>query len=184
VSADGPLTIVDVSSLAVTRQPLRSLAVARKNIEGNQRTAIWTGANTIAVGGWDWTADGQPDHSVPAGVTLIDATTWTSRTIDRAAAQVSSTGFGGVLLTWGSVWDSAAQKSVGSGLTGYAADGTQRFHLFGTDPVGIAAVAGTYAYIAGDTSTTFQIVDTTTGKIIGTAQTAQPTMLAATRPNF
>ncbi len=184
VPANGPLTIVDVSSLAVTKQPLRSLAVARKNIEGNQRTAIWTAANTIAVGGWNWTAGGQPDHSVPAGVTVIDATTWTTRTIDRAAAAVSYTGFGGVLLTWGSVWDSAAQKSVGSGLSGYASDGTQRFHLFGTDPVGVAAVAGTYAYIAADSSTNFQIVDTTTGKLIGTAQTAQPTTLAATRPNF
>ena len=180
VPANGPLTIVDVASLAVTKQPLRPPAVARKNIEGNERTAIWTAANTIAVGGWNWTADGQPDHSVAAGLTLIDATTWTSRTIDRAAAAVSYTGFGGLLLTWGSVWDSASQKSVGSGLTGYGSDGTLRFHLFGTDPVGLATVAGTYAYVAND-FTHFQIVDTTSGKVIATPTTPQPTTLAPAR---
>ena len=181
VPAAGTVSIVDLSSLSVTSHPLRTLAAVRKNIEGSQRTAIWTWGGTIAVGGWDWAADGQPDHSLPVGVTLIDTTNWTSRTVDRNGAALSYTGIGGILLTWGSVWDAAAQKSVGSGLTGYSSDGTPRFHLFGTDPVGIAAIAGTYAYIS-DELTHFQIVDTTTGTVVGDLHTARPTALAATRP--
>ena len=181
VPAAGPVSIVDLSSLAVTSHALRTLTAARKNIEGSERTAIWTWGGTIAVGGWDWAADGQPDHSVPVGATLIDTTNWMSRTVDRDGAALSYTGIGGILLTWGSVWDAAAQKSVGSGLTGYSSDGTPRFHLFGTDPVGIAAIAGTYAYIS-DELTHFQIVDTTTGTVVGDLHTARPTALAATRP--
>ncbi len=183
VPAAGPVSIVDLSSLAVTSHSVRTLAAARKNVEGSQRTAIWTWGDTIAVGGWDWTADGQPDHALPLGMTLIDTTNWTSRTVDRNGAAVSYTGIGGILLTWGSVWDASTQKSVGSGLTGYSTDGTLRFHLYGTDPVGIAAIAGTYAYIS-DGFTHYQIFDTTTGRVIGDVHTARPTTLAASRPNL
>jgi hypothetical protein len=178
VPATGPVSIVDLSTLAVTNHAVRSLAAARKEVEGNQRTAIWTWNDTIAVGGWDWVTD----HSVQMGVTLIDTTSWTSRTLDHDAPGMSYTGFGGIVLAWGSVWGAGGQSLIGSGLTGYGTDGTLRYHLFGREPINIAAVAGTYAYVTSD-ATHFQIIDTTTGKIVGTPTTARPTMLAATRPN-
>jgi hypothetical protein len=179
VPAAGPVSIVDLSSLAVTNRAVRSLASARKEVEGSQRTAIWTWNDTIAVGGWDWATD----HSVQMGLTLIDTTNWTSRTLDRDATGMSYTGIGGTLLAWGSLWNAASQTSIGSGLTAYGTDGTRRFHLFGSEPINIAAIAGTFAYITSD-ATHFQIVDTMTGKIIGAASTSRPTTLAPTRPNY
>jgi hypothetical protein len=184
VPATGGVTIVDLSTLAAMPYAVRTLTAARKNIEGSERTAIWTWGGTIAVGGWDWTADGQPDHSVAAGVTLIDTTSWTSRRVDSAAAALSYTGLGGVLLACGSVWDFATQKSIGTGLTGFGVDGTQRFHLFGSDPVGVAAIAGTYAYVPTGGYDKYTIIDTMAGKIIGTAHPALPTTIFPTRPNF
>ena len=183
VPTNGAISMVDLSTLAVTSRAVRSLAATHKNVEGGERTAIWTLGDTIAVGGWDWNADGQPDHSVPIGVTLIDTTNWTSRTLHDAATAVSYTGFGGVVLSWGSVWGAGDRRLIGSGLTGYGTDGTRRFHLFGSDPIAVSAIAGTYAYVTSDASH-FQIVDTTTGKVIGAPETVRPTTLAATRPNY
>jgi hypothetical protein len=183
VPAAGPVSIVDLSKLTVTSYAVRTLAAARKEVEGSERSAIWTWNDTIAVGGRDWTANGEPENPLPTGVTLIDTTNWTARTLDHDATGLSYTGIGGVLLAWGSVWDTASQRSIGNGLTGYGTDGTRRFHLFGSDPIAIAAVAGTYAYITGDASH-YEIVDTMTGKVIGSPVTSRPTTLAATRPNY
>jgi hypothetical protein len=179
VPATGPVSIVDLSSLAVSNRAVRSVASAKKEVEGSQRTAIWTWNDTIAVGGWDWA----PDRSVQVGLTLIDTTNWTSRRLDHDAPGMSYTGIGGNLLAWGSRWDAASQTSIGSGLTAYGTDGTLRYHLFGREPINIAAVAGTYAYITSDAKH-FQIVDTMTGNVIGTPTTERPTMLAPTRPNY
>jgi hypothetical protein len=179
VPATGLVSIVDLSTLVVTNRAVRSLATARKEVEGSQRTAIWTWNDTIAVGGWDWVTN----HSVQIGMTLIDTTNWTSRTLDHDATGMSYTGIGGDLLASGLRWDAASQTSIGSGLTAYGTDGTLRYHLFGREPINIAAVAGTYAYITSDAKQ-FQIVDTTTGNVIGTATTVRPTALAATRPNY
>lgn len=184
VPADGPVTIVDLSTLATTKYAARAPAAVRKNIEGSERTAIWTWANTIAVGGVDWTADGQPDHTSPSGLRLIDVTSWTSRTLDQAAPAIVSTNPGGILLASGSVWDPAAQRSIGYGLTGYSTDGTMRFHLFGSESVGVAAIAGTYAYIPSADYHAYRIVDTMTGTVVRTVETALPTALYATQPGF
>jgi hypothetical protein len=121
---------------------------------------------------------------VPAGITLIDTMDWSSRTLDHETTGVSYTGLGDVVLAWGSIWNATTQKSVGFGLSGYSSAGSRLFHLFGTEAVAVAAVAGTYAYVSSNSVTHYEIVDTTKGKIIGSVDTAQPTTLAATRPNF
>jgi hypothetical protein len=184
VPATGPITVVDLATLAVSSHAVRTLSALRKNVEGAERSAVWTWTNTIAVSGRDWLADGQPDHAKPAGLTLVDIDTWTSRTLDPDTAGVFYTGLGGVILSSATIWDSTAQKSVGNGLTGYGLDGSLRFHALQGQAVLVGAIAGTYAYIADNTFTHFQIVNTMTGKIIGTASTARTTTLAATRPTY
>ena len=179
VPASGAVTVVDLDTLAAETHALsaRNLAARKKNVEGTDRTALWTWSNTIAVTGRDWSADGTPDHSTPAGLTLIDAGTWTSSTLDDGAVEVSYTGPGGMLLSFGGVWDYANQKSVGDGLTAYSPEGTRRYHLFGSDAIWIT-VAGTYAYVASDDFRHFRIVDTTSGSVVAEPHTAKSTTLA------
>jgi hypothetical protein len=161
---------------------VRAPAAVKKQIEGTQRSAVWTWSNTIAVSGMDATADGQADHWTPAGLTLIDVDTWSSRIIDPGAAGISSTG--SMLLSWAWMWDSNTHTAVGTSLTGYDADGNQQFHLFGTEALTFATVIGTYVYVASEDLRQFQIVDTVTGKVVRTVRTAKPTTLAPMRVSF
>lgn len=178
IPASGAVALVDLSALSVTPRSVRALAAARKTIEGADRTAVWTWNDTIAVTGTNWIAD-TTHHSTPAGLTVINTADWTSRMVDPEGVSVSYNGLGGVLLSAGAVWDAATEKSIGHGLTGFGFDGTQRFHTFGNDAIWVAAFAGTYAYVADNAFKNFQIVDTTTGQIIGSPHTAQPTTLAS-----
>jgi hypothetical protein len=118
---------------------------------------------------------------VAAGLTLIDTNTWQSRRLDECAADVSYTGQEGVLLAHGVLWNSATQKEIGCGLTGYAVDGTRRYHVFGEQPIWIAALAGTYAYVRSEDLRVHRVVDTTTGKLLATVRTAKPTTIAPTQ---
>jgi hypothetical protein len=186
VPARGAVTVVDLTTLGVTSHALngRTLAAARKEVEGTTRSAVWTMNDTIAVSGTDWIADGQAHHGLAAGLTLIDTNTWQSRRLDDRAADVSYTGPGGMVLAYGVLWNAATQTETGCGLTGYDADGTRRFHMLGEEPVWIAALAGTYAYVGSEDLRTHRIVDTTTGKLLTTVRTAKPTTIAPTQTSF
>jgi hypothetical protein len=184
VPSRGPVAIVDLTTLGVSSHAVngRTLAAARKDVEGTTRTAVWTTAGTIAVTGTDWLADGQPDHGVAAGLTLIDAERWESRKLDDRAADIAYTG--GTLVAYGVLWNSATQTEIGCGLTGYDVNGTQRFHAFGEEPIWIAALAGTYAYLGSEDLRTHRIVDTATGKLLAVVRTAKPTTIAPTQALF
>ena len=186
VPPQGSLAVVDLVTLGISSHAVntRTLAAVRKELEGSARTAVWTIAGTIAVSGTDWIADGQADHGVAAGLTLIDTETWHSRRLDERAADVSYTGPEGVLLAHGVLWSSATQRETGCGLTAYDATGTRRFHAFGEEPIWIQALAGTYAYIASEDLRQYRIVDTTSGKVLRTVRLAKPTTIAPTRTSF
>jgi hypothetical protein len=64
-----------------------------------------------------------------------------------------------------------------TGLVGYALDGHKRFHLLENEDVGYVMTAGGYAYVGSGNSTYFQIVDVRSGRLVGTAATAKPTIL-------
>jgi len=178
VPASGPLVDVDLNRLTAFSHTLltRTPAAIRKTSEGSDRDAVWTYWNTIAVSGSDWTGEGHAWR--PAPTTLVDAVNWTTRPL-RATASVSTNGYS--LVGWGSTWDGVTRRFVGTGLTGYDGNGAERFHLFGEDPVSLATVAGTYAYVASGDLTRFQIVDTESGKILTTLRTSRPTTLAPSR---
>jgi hypothetical protein len=184
VPASGAVVQVDLGTLAVLTHSLsvRAPAAVKKQIEGTQRTAVWTWSNTIAVSGMDAVADGQADHWTPAGLTLIDTDTWSSRMIDPGVARIASTG--SMLLSWAWMWDAGTGRAVGAGLTGYDTDGNRRFHLFGNEALTFATVIGTYVYVGSDDLRQFQIVDTVTGKVIRTVRTAVPMTLAPMRVSF
>jgi hypothetical protein len=180
VPASGPIALVDLRTLEVTRHTLaaRAPAAARKEVEGTTRTAIWTAAGTIAVAGRN-ASGGAPDQWTPAGLTLIDTDTWAAKTLDERATDVSSNAGGDYVLSWGTVWDGAAQRSVGSGLSGYGADGKERFHLFAGQPVNVAAIVGRYVYVAASDFMRFRVVDTADGRVVATPRTLRTTTLAS-----
>jgi hypothetical protein len=183
VPAVGSVVEIDLARLdtvahAVTPAP--TLARASKELEGSVRHAVWTWSGTVAVSGWDG-IPGETHATRAAGVTLIDVTRWTSRQIG-VGSNVASNGWS--VLGWSSIWETSTQRAVGNGLTGYSADGAERFHLFGDEAVSVATVAGTYAYLASPDLKRYRIVDTESGKVIGNVQTARPTTLFATRPDL
>jgi hypothetical protein len=183
IPANGPMVVVDLPSLEVTSRAVRSLSAVRKTVEGTNRTAVWTWGNTIAVTGTNWLPD-SPHHSVAAGMTLIDADDWTSRSLSPRATELGYTGMGGAILASGNVWDMATQKESGAGLTGYDVNGFQRFHVFGDEVVRVQTIAGRYTYVADATLTRFQVVDTVNGTIVGKARTQKPTTLAPARTGY
>ena len=186
VPAVGSVVEVDLARLdtvahaVTTPTPTPTLARASKELEGSVRHAVWTWSGTVAVSGWDG-IPGETHATRAAGVTLIDVAKWTSRQIG-VGSNVASNGWS--VLGWSSIWDISAQRAVGNGLTGYSADGAERFHLFGDEAVSVATVAGTYAYLASPDFKGYRIVDTESGKVIGNVQAARPTTLFATRPDL
>ena len=162
VPAVGPVAEVDLATftiaLHVTKE--RSLAARQKQLVGWRRSATWFGPDLIAVSGSDTSSMKQ----TPAGVTLIDARDWTTRSIEPLAWSVAVAG--------------DTLVACGSGLSGYAADGTKRFHLLEGDDVPSVQVLGGYVYVAADNNTRYTIVNPELGTVVGSVRTTSITTLA------
>lgn len=109
--------------------------------------------------------------SGPAGLRVIDTTSWTTRTIEPRA-----TGFvfvGTSLATFqGALYDPDDPKG-GIGLKGYSIDGRQLFHLFGDRPIFSATTVGGRSWVyTGNGS--FKAVDTATGAIVAELRPRTP----------
>ena len=147
----------------------RSPAAVRKNANGSMRVARWVGTNTIALTGSDTSFDGTVERSAPAGLKLIDARNWSARTIDATTSGIAYAG--GAVLAFGS-----------GGVDGYDSRGSLRFRLFAGTEVHPACIAGSYAYFGYGTH--FSIVDTWTGNVVRTVDTAAPVRLAALSASY
>jgi hypothetical protein len=109
--------------------------------------------------------------SGPAGLRVIDTSSWTTRTIEPRA-----TGFvfaGSSLVTFqGALYDPADPKG-GIGLKGYSVDGRPLFHLFGDRPIfSVPAVGGRAWVHTGDGA--FKAVDLATGAIVAELRARTP----------
>ncbi len=174
VAPDGAVAEVRLDTLAVTAYASRALAAARKAANGSMRTARFVDENIVAVTGEDWSWDGTVQRVAPTGLTLVDTRDWSARKIDSTTRGVAPSGFGpgcivcgGPLVAFGS-----------DGLAGYDADGTLQFRLFAGTQVGLPLLASSYAYLPGaNPATHFTVVDTWSGKIVKTVDTAKPTLL-------
>jgi hypothetical protein len=138
---------------------------------GPVRNAAWIGAGAIALSGYDddavWRADGGVEgERRPAGLHIIDTRDWRVRMLDeRAAAFVAAAG---LLLTSG---------PEGRGLTAYAPDGGERFHVLDGRPVEIVASAGSFAYVRTPPEPALRVVDLAQGRVIGTSAPGRATLL-------
>lgn len=154
VGGTGTVAQVDLSTLAVSshNQP-RTLAHADKVLSGPTREAIWLGDGLIAVTGENDRAWLDANHKYqetvsPAGLTIIDTRTWTTRLVDPGVSAVTVAG--GTLLASGESWDTTTGTSnlnpTGEGLNAYTTAGTLAFHLLGQTPVQQVRSANGLAY--------------------------------------
>jgi hypothetical protein len=111
------------------------------------RTAQMLPSGVIAVSGEDQDAT-QAAHepkTVPYGVRLIDPASWTSRTVDRDAQDVTVAG--GMLLARRWSCDDCINGLPSIGLRVYDTAGELRFTRFADARTIVHGAAGGYAYI-------------------------------------
>lgn len=186
VQAGAPVAEVDLRTLRVREhalsQPISLLGRLRdwlepraqaKASDGPVREAVWLGRGLLAVTGSDYRAfvdakGRQQETSIPAGLKLIDTRRWSVRTIDPRASRIDLAA--GTLLAYGALWDSPSQQFRGAGLSGYALDGSRRFHLFGDRPVSAVVVLGRHVF-AGGLLAQPRLIDARTGRIVRTIRT-------------
>jgi hypothetical protein len=187
VSAGGPVAEVDLSNLGVTyhtlSEPVSLLhrllgwldpAAEAKMIEGKERQAVWLTNGLIAVSGVDYPPiePGQSELTgKPIGLSLIDTSDWSIRTIDE---KVEGVQLAGEHLLGFEAGCSGGSESLA--LVGYDLRGKERFRFCrneGFDPV----VVGGYAYVGFDDNTRFEVHDLETGAIVARLRTRQTTTI-------
>lgn len=158
------LVEVDLESLAVREQGLdvRKSARASKVIEGWGRSAVWLRGSAIAYSGW--AADGEKRSTL--GVRVADVDSGATYVLDAKASSLQRAG--STLLVHGT-----------GPLRGYGLDGTLRYELLDGTDTGYVQVAGGYAYVGSGNSTSFDVVDVRSGRIVGLARTTKPTVVLA-----
>jgi hypothetical protein len=199
VPHEGPVAEIDLRTLAVTYHELdrpslfgRILrwltpAAQAKVLEGPIRNARWLGDGMIAVSGMDYSVTrsaGGESRMVesPAGVSLVDTRSWTTRILDDEAS-----GFAvgaGLVVAQGGRWDHEEERGHGPGLRTFGLDGRERWRhrpgeLLWMDP------AGAFGYIQFRDRKT-EVIDLGSGSVLATvrwneknATIEQPQLLAA-----
>lgn len=186
VQAGAPVAEVDLRTLRVRyhtlSQPISLLGRLRdwleptaeaKAQEGPNRQALWLGNGLLAVTGNDSHASlgpaGEAQWETPAGLKLIDTRRWSIRTLDPRVTRVALAA--GTLVAFGLLWDSRDQKMTGSGLTGYAPDGSRRYHHYDDDPISVVQPLGDRILVGGAAGSRIfrrgALLDARTGRELG-----------------
>jgi hypothetical protein len=194
---------IDLGSLAVAYHELsRSVswlgrlhdwlepAAYAKSVTGPERHAYWVGRGAIAVVALEQAGigvkDGENRQLVRArGVELIDTSSWSVRTLSDRAGSVAVTAetalvYGGPFAAGASF--SADEGPAVTGLRAFAADGDERFSLFPSRAVGNVQTAGRYAYVASRGSNDVDVVDVTSGSLVGTARPREAAFIVTPLP--
>jgi hypothetical protein len=163
----------------------RTLAHTEKTLSGPTRRATWLGNGLLAITGSNGHAWLDANHnyhetSAPAGLTILDTRTWTTRVIDSGTSTVTFAN--GLLLASGEQWDTttntSATKANGNGLTAYTVTGSTVFHVLGTSPVPSTLAVNGLAYAwqyppSGKGKVTTSVIDLTTGSVLRTLSQGQ-----------
>jgi hypothetical protein len=197
LGTDGVVADVNLRSRAVAYHSLtqpRSLAARlgawlvptaeAKQLIGPALDATWLGDGLVAVAGTRYDAttgkNGETQFATPLGLRIVDVRSWTQRTLDAGAA-----GFAiaeDALLAYGvrSEWSQTTQSISGMGVTAYGTDGSTRFHVLPSVPVGYVQVNGSRAYgWVDDEANAWHIVvfDVAAGTVERDLTLAHPTRL-------
>jgi hypothetical protein len=153
---------VDLATLRATPHTIAARTLA-KSMDGGQRVAAWVG-DTVAVSGVDAKMVDDVTRMTPAGLTLINTRTWTSRRVNTFATLVTAAA--DAVVAYGAGWDAALQKATGDGVAGYGENGAVRFHLFRGRPVDGVQAEGRYAYIPALDRSKWTVVELASGRVV------------------
>lgn len=147
VGSGAPVAEIDLASLAVryheTMRPASLLGRLRNWLEprvhakgpvaGGWRTARWLGGGFLALSGEDGRVTGPGTVKItPAGVTLVDTSSWQARKLVERA-----NGFVVAEDTLLAALHDPFDDGPGIGLRAFARDGSSRFHRLGEQQVGL-----------------------------------------------
>jgi hypothetical protein len=147
-------------------------AQAKGAPDGPWRQALWLGGGVLAVWGSDLhgsiDASGNPQFdATPAGITLVDTRSWTTRVLDAQGSDLQRDG------------DVLLGTAGTGGVTVYGADGSERFHLFNGRSVWLQAGFGRATVSPAGTSHHYWVVDPSNGTVVKTVRSGSPPLLLA-----
>jgi hypothetical protein len=169
-AGDEPVAEIDLRTMEVTyhepsqsssflsrfRNWLEPQAEAKLPLTGSFRNALWLGDGHIAVWGCDSAlAGGNRVDARTAGLSILETSDWTTRTVDPDAWHAAFSG-DRLLATHGAT----------GGLTAYTTAGEQLYQAFTGQNVGVAATFGSRAFIAPNRGLV-RVIDVRSGRIIG-----------------
>jgi len=170
------------SALARLRDWLEQTAHA-KGATGPTRSAHWLGRGLLAVAGADEESISdarghEQTHIRPAGLSLVDTSNWSVRTMDRRATEIRVAGDLLLAIGWSS--DSASGEEEAIGLAAYGFDGDKRFHLFDGHQAWVEQVYDGRAYVRSlrpDGQAPLRVVDLAGGRAVGERTRPLPWLL-------
>jgi hypothetical protein len=180
IPASGSVARVALDTLAVSYHSLaQSVSVLgrlddwiepkadAKGVSGPVRSARWLGSGVLAVTGGDETAVLDTSNQMhvtwtPAGLMLIDTTTWGTKLIDRGAD--AFTVDGDALLVTGSQWSDSDRS--GMGFATYAMDGSRKLSVLRGDAAYLELAFRGKAYLDVDQQHTMKVVDLASGELL------------------
>ena len=143
--------VVTVDLRTLTTSDRGQLRTLTKAISGKTRSAEWLGNGLLAFSGTDW----DEQRNVPAGLRIVDVRSWTTRILNRDAADFTVAA--GRLL----VENALPRRAV---VIAYGFDGTERYRLELTESTwmkkqGHLGYACRYAYLRS-------VVDLRSGRML------------------
>jgi hypothetical protein len=191
VSAEDPIAEVDLRDLRVSYHSLQAPASLLSRLRdwlepealadglpmvGSRRQALWLGNGLLAISGSEQElgADGRYLES-PAGLQLLDTTTWSVRSVDDRTSRIRLAD--SALLAFG------GYGSERVGVSAYGLDGRLRFRLFEGRDVSDVRTFGLYAYVS--IRDKVAVVDLRSGDVIRDSVPSLGELLAGEeRPRF
>lgn len=185
VPAGGEVAEVSLDNLRVTNhslsQPVSLLerfrdwlepAAQAKVIEGPIRQAVWMTSGLVAVTGTDYTVSDENEViGEPAGLSLIDTSDWSVRTINE---RVDGMLLAGQRLVAFEPWCAGDGDSFG--FAAYDLRGNELYRIC-RDEGFDAQVVGDYLYLGFNDNTRFEVIELRTGRIVAQPRTTKTTSL-------
>lgn len=139
------------------RNWLEPEAHAKGPMTGSRRQALWLGNGLLAVSGSEWDSGGGHRYSEsPAGLDVIDTSSWSARTLDERVNRI--------LLADDAFLGVGGYGHERSGVNVYDLDGDLRYRLFEGLPVWDLQAAGSYAYVLIERL--LSVVDLRSGEVV------------------
>lgn len=167
----GPIAEVTLASLAVRyrnsptlRRALGQVTACRpaNRICTGRRSAVWSAAHTLAISGVNFSGRrGIRPKATPAGVSVINPTTWSARRLDRSATDVAVMR-DGTLLTFG---------GHRRGVRATSGNGSLRWAALNAERVRSVSVSGDRVYAVNEPGTRTHVLDAATGALLASPTT-------------